>query len=221
MDSREYAKEHKYDFYSHVIAGKHIGSTKDAIFMAGSPGAGKTEVATELLSFYHNMVIIDADRFREGFPTYNGANSSEFQSGASWLVGDIFNRVSDEGYSLLLDGTFALASASKNIERVLKRNYNVSIYYVYQDPMIAWEFVKQREKVEGRNVPKERFINAYFMARHNLIKVKEKFGDQVEINILFKDFQNQISETHADTENIQMILPELYTKAYLEENLHD
>ena len=114
MDSREYAKEHKDDFYSHVIADKHIGSTKDAIFMAGSPGAGKTEVATELLSFYQNMVIIDADRFREGFPTYNGANSSEFQSGASWLVGDIFNRVSDEGYSLLLDGTFALASATSS-----------------------------------------------------------------------------------------------------------
>ncbi len=81
--------------------------------------------------------------------------------------------------------------------------------------------MKQREKVEGRNVPKERFINAYFMARHNLIKVKEKFGERVEINILFKDYQNKISETHADTENIQMILPELYTKDLLEENLHD
>ena len=33
--------------------------------------------------------------------------------------------------------------------------------------------------------------------------------------------QNKISETHADTENIQMILPELYTKDLLEENLHD
>ena len=221
MDSRAYAKEHQDDFYAQVISGKHIGQTKDAIFMAGSPGAGKTEVATELLSFYQNMVVIDADLFREGFPAYNGANSSEIQSGASWLVGEIFNRVSDAGYSLLLDGTFALASASKNIDRVLKRSYNVSIYYVYQDPVIAWEFVKQREKVEGRNVPKERFINAYFMARHNLIKVKEKFGERVEINILFKDYQNKISETHADTENIQMILPELYTKDFLEENLHD
>jgi predicted ABC-type ATPase len=218
-DSREYAKKHRDTFYYSVISNKIVSDEKNAIFMAGSPGAGKTEVANELVSFYQNMCLIDADKFREEFPGYNGTNSYKFQSGASWLVGDVFNRITDEGYSFLLDGTFALESVSKNIKQVLKHSYKVQIYFVYQDPLIAWDFVKIRELKEGRHVPKERFINAYFKSRHNVIHVKEKFSDFVNITILFKDFHGEISEIHADTDNIHLILPELYTKEYLKENL--
>ena len=67
-DSKEYAKKHRDNFYSQVVSGKNLREEKVAIFMAGSPGAGKTEVATELASFYQNMCIIDADKFRESFP---------------------------------------------------------------------------------------------------------------------------------------------------------
>ena len=220
-DSREYAKKHRDKFYHDVTYAKTIKDEKEAIFMAGSPGAGKTEVANEIVSFYKNICIIDADNFRQGFPEYNGTNSYKFQSAASWLVGDVFKRVTDDGYSFLLDGTFALASASKNIKRVLKKSYDINIYFVYQDPLIAWKFVKEREIKEGRHVPKDVFINAYFMSRHNIIHAKEKFGELIELTILFKDFHNIISETHADTDNIQLILPELYTKEFLEENLDD
>jgi predicted ABC-type ATPase len=121
-------------------------------------------------------------------------------------VEDVFKRVTDEGYSFLLDGTFALASASKNIKRVLNKSYEVNIYFVYQDPLIAWKFVKEREIKEDRHVPKDIFINAYFMNLHNIIRAKEKFGESIEVTILFKDFHNVISETHADTNNIQLTL---------------
>jgi len=221
-NSKEYAKKHRDEFYNHVITGKAIPEDKYACFMAGTPGAGKTEVANELLSFYKNTCLIDADIFREEFPGYTGANSYKFQAGASWLVGDIFKRITDEGYSFLLDGTFALDSASKNIQRVLKKNYqNINIYFVYQDPLIAWKFVKIRELKEGRHVPKERFINAYFMSRKNIIKVREKFGDLVNIHILLKDFDGKIYEVQGYTESIQLLLPKLYTKSFLKENLDD
>jgi predicted ABC-type ATPase len=219
IDSKEYAKKNRDKFYHQVINGKNVSKNKIAIFMAGSPGAGKTEVATELISFYQNICLIDADNFREGFPEYNGKNSHEFQSGASWLVGDVFRRVTNQGYSFLLDGTFALESASKNIKQVLKHSYEVNIYFIYQNPFIAWDFVKLREDKEGRNVPKETFINAYFMSRNNVIKVKKKFGELININILFKDFKGEISEIHEDTDNPQLILPELYTTEFLKENL--
>ena len=134
----------------------------------------------------------------------------------------MFKRVINEGYSFLLDGTFALASARKNIEMVLKNSYDkVSIYFVYQDPLIAWKFVKNREIIEGRHVPKMSFINAYFMSRYNVIRAKEKFGDLINITILFKDFHGNISETHADTDNIELILPKLYTKEFLRGNLNE
>ena len=86
---------------------------KDAIFMAGSPGAGKSEVALGLVNSYHKHLIIDADEFRLQFPEYNGSNSSLFQKASSWLVDQAFKYVINHGYSFILDATFAILSAEK------------------------------------------------------------------------------------------------------------
>lgn len=47
-DSLQYAKENKKEIISSVIDGKEKEEEKTAIFMAGSPGAGKTEAAQTL-----------------------------------------------------------------------------------------------------------------------------------------------------------------------------
>lgn len=125
------------------------------------------------------------------------------------------------GYSFILDGTFATAKVSQNIERALKRDYGVAINYVYQDPYIAWEFTKKRELAEGRYVPKERFINAYFKSRENLLAIKTSYRNKVTINIVIKDFQNGISDFLADIDNVELAVPITHTKAELEENLRD
>ena len=49
----------------------------------------------------------------------------------------------------------------------------MTLFYVYQDPQVAWSFTKERELVEGRVVPKDTFINAFFQARENIEKVKK------------------------------------------------
>ena len=67
--------------------------------------------------------------------------------------------------------------------------------------------------VEGRFVSKERFINAFFQSRKNLMRVT--------INILVKDFQNTISDFLMDIDNVELTLPISYTKEILEEELHD
>lgn len=113
--------------------------------MAGTPSAGKTEVAISLLELSEDICRIDADVFRAKFPGYTGSDSSDFQSGSSWLV----------DYSFLLDGTFAIGRAKQNIERCLSRDYDVTIYFIFQDPLIAWDYTKIREKVLGRFVPRE------------------------------------------------------------------
>ncbi|MDR2833694.1 MAG: zeta toxin family protein [Streptococcaceae bacterium] len=216
-----YAKENKDEILQSMVEGIEKPAIKTAIFMAGSPGAGKTEVANTLSELYKGLVIIDADRFREKFPEYNGSNSSRFQKASSWLVEQAFRFVIANGYSFILDATFALESASKNIRRAYKNDYEISAFYVYQNPIVAWNFTKERQKVEGRVVPKERFINAYFKARMNLIKVKKEFPSEFELNIVIKDYDNNISEVHFDTDNIELILPEIYTLKELEEKLND
>ncbi|PAB00393.1 zeta toxin family protein [Enterococcus canintestini] len=219
--SLRYAKENKKALISSIIEGKEKEQEKTAIFMAGSPGAGKTEATQTLMALNSNLCVIDADKFRELFPGYTGNNSDEFQRGAALLVDASLDLVLKKGYSFILDGTFATAKVNQNIERALKRNYSVLIYYVYQDPFIAWDFTKKREVVEGRFVPKERFINAFLQSRKNLTRVKEQFQDNITINILVKDFQNTISDFLMDIDNVELALPISYTKERLEEELHD
>ncbi|GEL79904.1 hypothetical protein EMU01_10480 [Enterococcus mundtii] len=56
--------------------------------------------------------------------------------------------------AILLDGTFAIGQAKQNIERCLYRDYDVTIYFIFRDPLIAWDYTKIREKVLGRFVPR-------------------------------------------------------------------
>lgn len=126
----------------------------------------------------------------------------------------------DKGYSFILDATFAVLSAEKNIIRTLKNGYRVTLFYVYQEPQVAWNFTKERELVEGRVVPKDTFINAFFQARENIEKVKERHPE-VTLHIIIKDYQNNISEVHFDADNIQLVLPQKYTKQQLEDLLND
>ncbi|UWS52846.1 zeta toxin family protein [Enterococcus faecium] len=216
----EYAKANKDKFISYIIKGKSPEVGRDAVFMAGSPGAGKSEVAIGLAENYDNHVIIDADYFRTQFPDYNGKNSSLFQKASSWLVEQAFRYVLDHGYSFILKDTFAILSAEKNIIRALKNNFRVTIFYVYQDPKVAWDFTRKRELAEGRHVPKEMFINAFFKSRENIEKVKNRHPD-VLLHIIIKDYQNDISEVHYAADNIQLVLPIQYTSKELEEELHD
>lgn len=192
--SLAYAKEHKRELLNQLVADKDVRPIKDAIFMAGSPGAGMTEVAEALSMVISNLVVIDADDFRSKFPDYNGQNSSQFQRGASLLVDYTFTEVMKKSHSFILDGTFAIGKAKQNVERALNRGYQVVIYYVHQDPLIAWEFTKEREIKQGRHVPKETFINAYFQSRENIRKLKSQLGNMITLNIVQKDYQNNISD---------------------------
>ena len=216
----DFAKVNKHQFIQRIIEGKTRDGEKDAVFMAGSPGAGKTEVASGLAENYDNHVVIDADYFRTKFPDYNGKNSSLFQKASSWLVEQSVKYVLENGYSFILDATFAILSSEKNITRALKNDFRVTIFYVYQDPKIAWEFTREREIAEGRHVPKKTFINAFYKSRENIEKVKERHPE-VALHIIIKDYQNNISEIHFDTDNVGLVLSLRYTSKELEDELHD
>ncbi|MDO8430498.1 MAG: zeta toxin family protein, partial [Candidatus Taylorbacteria bacterium] len=59
-----------------------------SIFMAGSPGAGKTEYSKNLIDLLemdknHKVIRIDADELRHQLPGYTGNNSYLFQTAVS------------------------------------------------------------------------------------------------------------------------------------------
>lgn len=216
-----YAKEHRQDFLNRIIESTQSQEERAAIFMAGTPGAGKTEVATSLAELYGNIVRIDADEFRVAFPEYSGHNSDVFQRGASWLVEFAFTKVIERKLPFILDGTFGFTRAMTNVERAIHHGFKPTIYFVYQNPEIAWAFTKAREKVEGRYVPKQAFIDSYFKSRDNIDLVKKRFGADVDLHIVMKDYQNKVVEVLSDADDIGIVLQKKYAKNELEELLND
>lgn len=136
-----------------------------SVFMAGSPGAGKTEASIELLGRFRGWPIlrIDPDELREEFPDYDGGNAWLFQAAVARLVDAVLDQALHKDLSFVLDGTFASYEvARKNVQRSLDDGRRVQILYVYQDPMLAWGFVQDREAAEGRRIRPEHFRPAIF-----------------------------------------------------------
>lgn len=193
-----------------------------SVFMAGSPGAGKTEASIALVNLFADVSIlrIDPDELRNEFAAYQGANSWLFQRGVSILVEKIIDHALDQRQSFLLDGTLSnLKVASRNIERSLKKGRFVQILYVYQNPMLAWDFVKAREEAEGRRIRKEHFIEQYFAARDVVNALKLEYGSDVHVDLLIKHIDNSGRLYKAGVDKIDYHIPEQHTRADLEARL--
>lgn len=189
-----------------------------SVFMAGSPGAGKTESSLGLLKQFKNPIIrIDADALRAECPGYNGANAWLFQRATATLVSRIHDMALDQKQSFLLDGTFSNYERSyENIERSLSRKRTVQILFVYQEPHLAWQFVQAREAAEGRRIPGDRFIAQYFDSREAVNRVKKAFGAAVRVDLLLKNIDNSTRTYHANVDLIDHHIPEKYSRAEVE-----
>ena len=224
-EAYQYIKEHKNELIERFADPKIYkpDGRPVSLFMAGSPGAGKTEVSKRLIEqFGGNLPVrIDADDIRSIFPNYTGANSHIFQRACTLGVNLLFNYVLHNSMSAILDGTFAYERAMENIERSLNHNRRVIIYYLFQDPAVAWKFTKIREKKEGRRVSKEVFINSFVRARENVASAKAHFGDKIILNLIIKDFTMSFETAFPNTDTIEKYLPKVYTKEELEKLLYD
>ena len=147
--------------------------TPASIFMAGTPGAGKTEWRTNFFASLQTPIVqIDPDDFRCLLPCYNGKNSHLFQSAASLITERVLDRAFEKKVSFVLDGTFShWGPATKNIRRSLERNRLVQVYFIHQNPLQSWKFVEAREKMEGRRITTTAFVDSYFGTREVIKKL--------------------------------------------------
>lgn len=219
------ARKIKKDFAKRITCKNLYPKERDpvSVFMAGSPGAGKTEASKAILeNFGNNIIRIDADDYRNEFTEqgYTGNNSWLFQPAVSILVEKILDLALKQSQSFILDGTLTnYDKAKSNIERSIRKHRTVQILYVYQDPITAWEFVKARETIEGRNIPKERFIEQYFEARDCVNRIKIHFGKDVSVDLLLQDRRNRVGAYRDNIDRIDNHVAEKYTAADLAELL--
>lgn len=221
----KYVKGHKKDLIERFASKDRYPSEKYpfSIFMAGSPGAGKTEFSKSLIRTLEQdaeikIVRIDADEIRSILPQFDGRNSDLVQPAAALGVEKLFDHVQSNNQNVILDGTFANYEISrKNVERAVQRGRIVVIAYVYQRPEIAWLFTKRREYLEGRVVPKWVFIDTFLSAGENVERAKREFGEAVAILVVTKDWKYKTENTYVDVSEVEKYLPKgYYTRRELE-----
>lgn len=198
-------------------------------FMAGSPGAGKTEFSKSLISILEGdkerrVIRIDGDEVRPLIPGYNGNNSCLFQGAVSLVVEKMHDIVLHQNQSFVLDGTFAkYEKAEDNIKRSLEHHRQVFIFYIYQKPEVAWKFTQAREEKEGRNIPKSAFIEQFLGARNTVNKIALNYKDNVTIFLVKKDFEkNDVEDIvviNKEKASIDAYIQERYTKEELDKRL--
>lgn len=193
-----------------------------SVFMAGSPGAGKTESSKNLIKKLtkdsHSVLRIDPDELRPRFTEYNGNNSFLFIGATSTVADRIQDHALRNKQSFIFDGTFSnLVRSRQNIQRSLDKSRFVQIVYVYQEPQQAWKFVKAREIKDGRMVPKEAFIDQYFKARENVNRLKKEFGGRIQVDLIVKNIDGTDFDYRENIDVIDNYIPEKYTKDELED----
>jgi len=223
LHAEEYAREHK----------KEVAREKTdvsiflpdelpvSVFMAGSPGAGKTESSRNLIARLTKgnapILRIDPDELRSVFTDYTGHNSDLFIGATSIIADKIHDSALYNSQSFIFDGTLSnLERARENIKRSLDKNRFVQIVYVYQDPRQAWEFVKAREIKDGRKIPREAFISQYFKARENTNRLKGEFGSKIKVDLIVKNIDGTDFSYRENIDVIDKYIPEKYTKDDLE-----
>ncbi|WP_231570518.1 zeta toxin family protein [Shewanella sp. ZOR0012] len=180
------AKKMKKEVASKLVDAFPLEDLPVSVFMAGSPGAGKTETARAMIRAFANehgqgLVHIENDELKKEFEDYNGLNSPLFQRPAE----AIHDRALKRNVSFILDSTLSSFDKAKdNIERSLKRSRYVLIIFVYQEPEQAWKLVKAREKVEGRRVPEAVFVEQFLESQRVVSELKRHFKDKINITFI-------------------------------------
>jgi len=204
-----------------------------SLFMAGSPGAGKTEISKIFIASFEmamskrlgkgrfRVVRIDGDEIREmPLPGYSGDNSDLFQGAISIGVEKLIDHCFKKRLNMLVDSTFSGSKSIDNVNRSIRHGRLPYIIYVYQDPLKAWELTKAREAKEGRSVPSEAFVKSFFSAKKNVNEAKRLYGDKVLVDYIERDFERNIIKYEINIPNIDNYLSMKYTEKSLLEAIN-
>lgn len=170
-----------------------------AFFMAGLPGAGKTEFTKELIGMLKVKILrLDMDEIATQIDLYAPEKADRFRAGASLLLNKIFDIAVKGKYDFIMDGTFGSKYALMNVKRALTHGYRVKVIFLNQDPKIAWNYTMAREKVERRAIDKDGFIESYIRLKDNLQKLSELCDDRLSVDIIIKNERMEQKEWLSD-----------------------
>lgn len=186
------------------------------IFTAGLPGAGKTEFTLQLLeNIVEKPVRIDMDEVAALIEGYRPEIADKFRGGASTILSRIYDEVLKHRLDFVFDGTFAQDRAIENLRRALTHGYTVKVYYLHQQPSVAWEFTKARELIEHRAIDKSGFVETYASLQKNLRNLCDNYPS-VTRSLIVKNDKNSEGARKENVQDLFADIPAFLTKEELE-----
>jgi predicted ABC-type ATPase len=145
-----------------------------AMFMAGSPGSGKSTVRRELFGGL-GLKLVDADEVRAAYLKLGKGGDYD-------VYGDVVRRqrqsYMDRRLGIIMDTTAWWLPSVVNTTRELQAlGYDVGMVQVFTPFHQAMERVKRRAEQEGRDVPEAEVIKRYQALQQNTRDYIELFHD--------------------------------------------
>ena len=162
--------------------------TRVAIFMAGIPGAGKTELVRRMSHhLLGGIVVIEHDKLVELLPDYKPEAAYNYRPAGSKLVSAILKQVLKRKMSFLVDTTLSARVGQTNIKQALKHGYHVTVICIHQDPQAAWQLTQKREVVTKRGISWDGFESVCQKINGNLSDIFDKHSTNPNFSFVYVD----------------------------------
>lgn len=166
-----------------TVINSHVGidtprGKKVAFFMAGIPGAGKTEFVLGMRtreSPLKDFVIIEHDQLVEYIDAYKPEHYYNYRKAGSTLVTALFSHCLAHEFPFIFDGTLSHDNARRNIKKSLEHGYETTIIYIHQDIKSAWQLTKDRELVKKRAIERMGFMQTAQRINNTLRNIFDEF----------------------------------------------
>jgi len=184
-EALEYFKTNKKRLFETFISNR---DDKNRLYLtAGASGAGKSEFVKSLNRRF-GFNIIDTDEIRKLFPYYSGANANLFQKASIKTVEYLLDNSFKYNYSFILDTNLANFNvADKNIQRALKRDYKIEIYFIYRNYNDCKKLTQIREDNEARVVPQSVFNQKAQGSLDTIKQILDKYIDEPNVSLVIID----------------------------------
>ena len=165
---------------------------KIAFFMAGIPGAGKTEFTERTIrEASPELISVEHDKLVEYIDGYTPETYYNYRKAGSILVTRVFSECIKNSYAFVFDGTLSHQNGMRNIKKCLANDYSVIVVYLVQSAAKAWELTQAREIVKKRAIEKEGFIETCNKINANLVSILDKFKEHDKFSFWLIDKQGE------------------------------
>lgn len=108
---------------------------KKAYLLGGQSGSGKSTISIVLMEKNNNIILINGDEFRQYHPNFNELNKTygkdsitHTQEFAGKMTEAVIEKLSNDGYSLIIEGTLRTADIPLKTENLLEeKGYRVEL----------------------------------------------------------------------------------------------